>query len=78
MNRHGTRGQGNTSVGGDGTPATRDDQASPVNDQDHGGGAPGAGQRGGGTGGKRAIGRIAGKDGPQTGGDERGNPGVGG
>ena len=45
---------------------------------DQSGGRPGHGQSGGGTKGKSPIAVIAGQDGPQTGVNERGNPGVGG
>lgn len=45
---------------------------------DQGGGRPGQGQSGGGGTGKSPKAIIAGRDGPQTGGNERGNPGVGG
>ncbi len=60
------------------SPADMGEQAS-----DLGGGQPGHGQRGGGLKTPRAKDKapkaiIAGKDGPQTGGRERGNPGVGG
>lgn len=45
---------------------------------DQGGGRPGRGQSGGGRASKSPKAIIAGRDGPQTGGNERGNPGVGG
>lgn len=45
---------------------------------DQGDGQHGRGQNGGRQKGKSPTAIIAGKDGPQTGGNERGNPGVGG
>lgn len=52
--------------------------ASEQDASEQGGGRPGHGQSGGGTKGKSPIAVIAGQDGPQTGGHERGDPGVGG
>lgn len=47
-------------------------------ESDQGGGQPGRGQNGGARKGNSPTAIIAGQDGPQTGGHERGNPGVGG